>query len=138
MKIINKSSFVKIFNVGILQVSSGSMEPTLSVGEIIIIMEKDAYCIGDIISFYTKEKNILTTHRIIEKNNEGFITKGDFNNVKDEEIINKENIEGKVIFHSKLLGILFKYYIIFILIFVFLIIIKNNKRSCYEKGRNKR
>lgn len=110
--------------------------PEISIGEIIIIMEKDIYKVGDIISFYTKQnKKIITTHRIVEENSEGFITKGDFNNIKDEEIVKKENIQGKVIFHSKILRILFKYYII--LIFVFLLIIKNNKRSCYEKNKRK-
>lgn len=136
VKIINKSPFVKIFNIGILKVSSGSMMPEISIGEIIIIMEKDSYKVGDIISFYTKQnKKIITTHRIVEENSEGFITKGDFNNIKDEEIVKKENIQGKVIFHSKILRILFNYYII--LIFVFLLIIKNNKRSCYEKNKRK-
>ena len=112
------------------------MQPELAIGEVIIIIQKDNYKRGDIISFYTKENSMVTiTHRIIEENSKGFITKGDANNMADEGIVKKENIQGKVIFHSKLLGLLSKYYII--LIFVFLIIKKNEKRSCYEKNKRK-
>lgn len=134
MKVIKKSPFVKIFNLGILKVNSGSMFPELDIGEIIIILEKNTYRSGDIITFYTKDGNLLT-HRIISNDNYGFITKGDFNNIQDEEIVKKQNIQGKVIFHSKILGIMFKYYIIFI--FIFLLFIKKDKRSCYEKNKTK-
>lgn len=132
MKIIRKSTFVKLFNLGVLKVSSGSMMPHLNIGEIIIILEKNTYEIGDIITFYTKNENLLT-HRIVGSDNDGFITKGDFNNVQDEEIVKKQNIQGKVIFHSKILGIIFRYNIIFI----FLLFIKKYKRSCYEKSKTK-
>lgn len=134
MKVIKKSPFVKIFNLAILKVNSGSMFPELDIGEIIIILEKNTYRSGDIITFYTKDGNLLT-HRIISNDNYGFITKGDFNNIQDEEIVKKQNIQGKVIFHSKILGIMFKYYIIFI--FIFLLFIKKDKRSCYEKNKTK-
>lgn len=125
---------MKLFNISILKVNSGSMMPELEIGEIIVISEQNAYKVGDVITFYTKNKKLLT-HRVIEVCDYGFVTKGDFNNIQDEEIVKKENIQGKVIFHSKILGILFRYNIIFVLIFVFLLFIKKDKRSCYEKNK---
>ena len=40
----------------------------------------------------------LITHRIVEKENTSFITKGDNNNCKDEIEVNINNVKGKVIY----------------------------------------
>lgn len=133
MKIVNKSPFVKIFPISLLRISSGSMMPKLSVGEIIIILEKEDYEMNDIVTFFGRG-NQLITHRIIGKNEIGFITKGDFNNTQDEDILEKEKIIGKVILHSKLLGVLLKNSTIFIFVFIFLLF-KKDKRSCLWKER---
>lgn len=125
-KLIKKSPFVSIFNIGMLQVTSGSMEPNIKVGEIIIILKTKDYNEGDIVTICTKNNNLIT-HRIIKKEDKNYITKGDFNNIQDEDIITKENIKGKVIFHSKFLGMLCKYKNIIFLIIMFLLCIKRKK-----------
>ena len=109
-----------------LQVTSGSMEPNIKVGEIIIILKTKDYNVGDIVTICTKNNNLIT-HRIIKKEDKNYITKGDFNNIQDEDIITKENIKGKVIFHSKFLGMLCKYKNIIFLIIMFLLCIKRKK-----------
>lgn len=76
-------------------VMSGSMEDTLSVGDIVLISEERNYERDDIISF--KEGNTIITHRIIEMTDEGFITKGDANNAADSEVVKQEDIIGKEI-----------------------------------------
>lgn len=73
------------------------MSPEFRKEDIIVIKEKSEYNIGDIVTYKTKE-GYLITHRIIEKNENGFITKGDNNNTKDEEYVNFFDIIGKVIF----------------------------------------
>ena len=73
------------------------MKPTLKKDDYIVIKKQSEYEIGDIIT-YSVEGDCLVTHRIIEKYENAFITKGDNNNVADEKKIYKENILGKVIY----------------------------------------
>jgi signal peptidase len=73
----------------ILVVKSGSMEPILSRGDVIIIQSVSPENInadpvnGDIIVFYKPGTNVLIVHRAIQKVNGGFITKGDANTSSD-------------------------------------------------------
>ena len=91
-----------MFGFAFLVVTTGSMEPEINAGELIIIKEVDKYEIGDIVTFIDKD-DFLVTHRIICLNEEKMITKGDNNNLLDEEV-SLNNIKGKVIIHSKILG----------------------------------
>lgn len=78
-----------------LVVISGSMEPTLKVGGI-LYYEKiniDEFDEGDILVYQTKEH--IISHRIVDINENGFITKGDINNSVDNYLINNEQILGK-------------------------------------------
>lgn len=111
----------KICRVSVLQVSSGSMENELNIGDIILIKEFDKYNVNDIIT-YNVDNEYLVTHRIIEERNGSFTTKGDNNNTSDSKSVSKENIEGKVIYKFKLLKWLYKYWYITIIV-VFLVLI---------------
>lgn len=92
----------------ILYIQSGSMEPAIMAGEAVIIQKQKSYEQGEIIS-YMVENRYLVTHRIQEKKEDRYITKGDHNNQIDETVVKIENIQGKVIFHASWLGILFRY-----------------------------
>lgn len=96
--------------VKIYEVKTGSMEDEIHVGDYILIIKKNNYKVGDIVT-YTKE-DYYVTHRIVEKNGNKVITKGDANNVADEEI-SVSNIVGKVIYHGGILNFFidFKYII---------------------------
>ena len=72
------------------------MYPTLKKSDVILIKKYNNYKQGDIIT-YAEDSNYLVTHRIIEKNNKSFKTKGDNNNSEDDKTIQLENIKGKVI-----------------------------------------
>lgn len=112
----------KIFGIGLLEIQSGSMEKELSVGDIILIKECEKYEINDIITFNVNGE-YLVTHRIIERNGNGFVTKGDNNNAADEQIVTQDKIEGKVIYNSKSLKWLYNHWIAVVLaIFILLII----------------
>lgn len=117
----NRDLFINFFDMGTLLVCSGSMEPTLGIGDIIIIKKYDNYDIGDIVTYL--DDNILVTHRIIEKKENGFVLKGDNNNVKDKNIINKSDIQGKMICNSKILKFIYNYWVYVILIVILLFII---------------
>lgn len=117
-------------------VSSGSMTPTLGVGDTVIIKPKDNYVFGDIITFYIydEEKNcpVSYTHRIVSVGNGFFYTKGDANNKWDDWIVDQSNIVGEVVYAVPKIGKLILklshislklYKMITIAIFAFLIII---------------
>lgn len=89
-------------------VLSGSMEPQIQIGDIVVVKEIDTDTLkkGDIIAF--KSTDTIITHRIIqiinEVNQTKYITKGDNNNIQDEEYILPENVEGIYKFKISQLG----------------------------------
>ena len=79
---------------------------------------------------WTYEKDgYYVTHRIIKKNKNKVITKGDANNVADEEI-KVSSIVGKVIYHGGILNFLikFKYFIVCGLLGLYLLSTFFNKK----------
>ncbi len=112
----------KICGVSILQITSGSMENELKIGDIVLIKESNDYKVNDIITYNVDDK-YLVTHRIIKRNGNNYITKGDNNNTIDDISVQKENIEGKVIYKFKLLKLLYKYWYIVIPVVILVLII---------------
>lgn len=80
-------------------VQSGSMEPAIMTGDVIIIQNKDSYFINDVITFKEQEGR-LVTHRIVAidepATGKTYSTKGDANRTGDDNAISKSQIEGKV------------------------------------------
>jgi len=123
---------------------SGSMEPEIQIGDIVITKEVDIeeLNLGDIIS-YRKGESVIT-HRItkIEKEDEKIVitTKGDSNNAEDTYEITEGNIEGRVIKVIPSIGNISlllqnKIIIILILLIAFLIYSRNEK---VQKRKNVR
>ncbi len=83
-------------------VVSESMEPTLYVGEMVVIQSVKDYSEGDIVVYMRGSTPII--HRIIDKTSSGFIIKGDNNPVADPGIIKKEQIVGRAVLAFPLLG----------------------------------
>lgn len=79
---------------GIAVVLSGSMEPTLSVDDVILVKKTNDYEVDDIVVYQKGFE--LVVHRIIEIKKDIIITQGDANNVADHEIT-KDSIKGEVI-----------------------------------------
>lgn len=90
-------------------VQSGSMEPAIMTGDVIIIQSKGTYFINDVVTFQSSA-NRLVTHRIVAVEKEGqqnkYSTKGDANRSGDEDIISDSQIIGKVYFVIPRLGYL--------------------------------
>jgi len=83
-----------VFGYGKAVVATGSMEPAIEPGDMIIFHEQENYEVGDIVVF---EAENFVTHRIVETTEDGFITQGDANNTNDGEIL-REQMIGKVVF----------------------------------------
>lgn len=90
-------------NYKILVVQSGSMEPSIHTGSIVVVKPDTDYKVGDIITFGANTKTqIPTTHRIVEiRLEEGqmvYKTRGDANNSEDIKEVSMKDIIGKVYF----------------------------------------
>lgn len=96
------------FSVGLFPfhpsvVLSGSMQPIMYAGDIVIIAKIPADMIeeGDVIQF-RKEGDITVIHRVVKiQETEGrtlFITKGDANNRPDTDPVIPDNVVGKLVF----------------------------------------
>lgn len=92
------------FGTGLAVVTSGSMEPALSVNDLVIVRKDDEYKKGDIIVW--QKGSTLTVHRIIsiDAKNNMVTTKGDANNIADEPFP-LTSVRGKVCAVIPLLGV---------------------------------
>jgi signal peptidase len=125
-KTINILLLVGILSVGVLLVGtmvpipgnfkvkivkSGSMEPTIMTGGIVVIKPETNYQVGDIVTFGADTKTqIPTTHRIIEMGDSAFgrsvRTQGDANNAPDPRLTPVSDIHGKVVLTIPYVGFL--------------------------------
>lgn len=96
---INKENYPDLFGYKSMIVLSGSMEPTIMKGDLIIVKKANSNYLKakDIIAFRNEDKTI-TSHRIIKVDKiDGklyFKTKGDNNNTMDEDVVVAKDIEG--------------------------------------------
>lgn len=102
--LINISSIFNTSFLGfrIFRISSGSMMPYLKVNDLIIIKKQSKYNINDVITY--KDNNSYVTHRIIEIKKGKYVLKGDANNTIDENLVEKKNIIGKLLYKFQLIG----------------------------------
>ena len=96
-------------NYKLMTVQSGSMEPAIKMGGIVMVKPVNEYKIGDVISFGEATKTESpTTHRIYDirvvEGEPYYITKGDANEEPDQKEILKREIVGKVLFSVPYFG----------------------------------
>lgn len=109
--ILALSVVLSMFSIGgvrLFSVLSGSMEPTIHTGSVIFDIPSGSYGVGDIVTRKTETEGVTVTHRIIEKTSDNgrtvYHTKGDANNVVDEEDVDTSAFVGKVAFSIPWLG----------------------------------
>lgn len=103
-----------ILGYSILQVQTGSMEPEIKTGSIIIVKKTDFYSleIDDIISFYSRNEKIdgkINTHRIVNiiessPSRRMLVTKGDANGAVDDTVVYKNDVVGKLCYNLGTVG----------------------------------
>jgi signal peptidase I len=92
-------------NYKLMVVMSGSMEPSIRTGSVVVVQPKTDYQKGDVITFRDVAGSRSTvTHRIFEAKDGSFLTKGDANNAPDSAEINKGQILGRVAFVIPFIG----------------------------------
>lgn len=103
--------YANVFGFSMFRVVTGSMEPAIPVGSLLITREVDMQNvqIGDIICFQAQESAIfgrMMTHRVVEiypapDGGVQFVTKGDANLALDGYLVTQTNFVGKVIWHTR-------------------------------------
>lgn len=101
---------------GIANVNGDSMEPNLNEGDLFLVVPSNEYQTGEVIVFQTNKTSMLVTHRIVDKTEKGYVTRGDNNRGTDQSYLNfepvkKEKIIGEAfsvnnkVLHVPLIGI---------------------------------
>lgn len=104
------NGYVSVFGYSLFRVVTGSMEPEIPVGAILVAKEVDIseLTIGDIICFFSLESGRfgqIITHRIVNSvtGEDGLLmlqTKGDANLVTDIQYVTAQNLIGEVIYYT--------------------------------------
>ena len=95
--------FLPKIGISVDIVMSGSMEPTLKTGGIVFTDTKRTEpSVGDIVTFRNAKGKV--SHRVVAKQKQSYITKGDANNTEDVSLLEPEQIIGTVILTVPLLG----------------------------------
>ena len=90
-------------NIKVKIVKSGSMEPAIKTGSIVIVRPEATYASGDVITFGLDTRtHIPTTHRIVAVHDDGggpitYSVKGDANEEVDPDVIPRSSVIGKVV-----------------------------------------
>lgn len=101
--------YVNLFGYSLFRVVTGSMEPTIPVGSLLVCehVDMEAVQVGDIICFRAQESAIfgqMMTHRVtavfpVVDGSLLFETRGDANLTADGFLVSQTNFVGKVIWH---------------------------------------
>ncbi len=85
-------------------VLSGSMEPALSPGDVVIVDSSGPVQTGDVITYRSPGDSVPTTHRVVGEVDGRYDTKGDANEEADTGTVAPETIIGKVVLTIPLIG----------------------------------
>lgn len=106
-----------LFGVSMFVVSSGSMEPRFNTGSVVYVKKAEAsdIAVGDTITFYMKDSDIVATHEVYEADVDNLVFRTQGINNKDEadNIIHDANsvpyekIVGKVVFCVPYAGVIY-------------------------------
>lgn len=139
-----------IFGIYMFNIVSESMEPTFYKNDLAIVIKCNIKKLqkGDIITF--KQDDRVISHRILqitkEKGEDGFITKGDNNDIQDKDVVESSNVYGKVLFTIPKIGEIVHYIqnargfiniLIFLIIVFILTSLRDNKKNNRKITRKK-
>ena len=128
---VNPRKAPDLFGKKAFVIISGSMIPTIQIGDIVVLNDDVNAAIDNIIGFRNKTSTVIV-HRVIdEKVSDGnvkFQTKGDNNNVADIDWVEKDDIEGififKIPFIGKILMFLYKHLAVVVVVLIVILLIK--------------
>lgn len=139
-----------ILGIYVFNIVSESMEPTLDINDVVVVQkcEPSQFKIGDIITFQQDEK--IISHRIInitkEKEKIKFETKGDNNKIPDANLVDTEQVYGKVSFTIRKMGKIVNYVqnargfinIIILVVIIYILVSLRDKQKNTRKMKRKK
>lgn len=126
---IEKNDYANLFGYTFFEVATGSMSPTMEIGDVVIVKITKQVEQNDII-VYIDGENIIT-HRLIEIKDNELIAKGDANNSEDKpiqqdmvlgeviKILPKIGIWRKIFTSSEVVGLILVLIVLFSAVFMF-------------------
>ncbi len=103
----------RLLGFRVFTVLSGSMQPTYSEGDLLYVKQTapNNIAVGDPITFVVNENLVVATHRVvrIDAENQRFYTKGDANEIEDQDPVHYNNVIGVPKFAIPLLGYVSNY-----------------------------
>ncbi len=95
----------------LLVVTSGSMEPSIDTGSLVLSQTQSEYDVGQVVTYHSQiTSSDLITHRIVDKHLSGgeaqFVLQGDANPTQDVQTIPASAIVGRVVFLLPWIGYL--------------------------------
>ena len=103
-----KTILLSLLIVKLFVITSGSMRPALSPGDVILVRKSAEYTPGEIIAYLTSDRGAVVVHRIktVEQSSDDirYLTQGDANNRPDSHQITQQQIIGKVIAKAPKIG----------------------------------
>ena len=139
-----------ILGIYMFNIVSESMEPTFYKDDLVVVKKckLEELHEGDIITF--KQDDRIISHRIVkitkEKRERKLITKGDNNDIPDKDMVEIQNVYGKVLFSIKKLGKIVHYIqtargfinIIFFIVIVYILVsLRDNQKNSRKIKRKK-
>lgn len=76
-----------------------SMEPRYTQGDLVVVQRASDYGPGDIIAYKSGTLKTIVLHRIVGRDQQGFVTKGDNNTWLDPDRVRSADVIGKAWFH---------------------------------------
>lgn len=83
-----------LFGRTVAVVISGSMEPSINEDDLVWVVKRDEYQVGDVV-MYVAQNGMSITHRIIDVRVNGYVVQGDANKTADPPIT-KDQVVGRV------------------------------------------
>lgn len=97
-----QNDYANLFGYTFFEVATGSMSGTIEVGDVVIVEITKDVNKGEVIVY--KEGDNFITHRLVEKEGDHLVAKGDANNSEDKPIT-EDQILGRVIYIIPKLGV---------------------------------
>ena len=88
------NKYVNIFGYSVFEVATGSMHGSIEIGDAVLVKIGSDFDVNDVVTYQNGDDFI--THRVIIKEENSVITKGDGNNVNDNPVDNSL-VLGKVV-----------------------------------------
>ena len=76
-----------------------SMEPTLHAGDLVVVRPQDDYRVGDVVAYRSEQLGTIVLHRIIAREGDRYVFKGDNNSWIDEERPTADDLIGAMDTH---------------------------------------